>query len=124
MYKKLDHDSIPANARKCLMKIRSVTFGMGGYQEAQFGLNLDFESNSTFVSAMICGGWDYSIECDKYTKWTEETRTKDMADMCKTISEILKAAKVQTIDKLKNIPVEVVIESSTIKSFRILEEVL
>lgn len=124
MYKKLNHESLPSDHTKELMKISNVAFGAGGYQDAQFGLFLDFSSKSSGVSASIVGGWDYSIKVDKYTKWTEEDRSHDMAQMCKTISQILSDAKVSSVDKLKGIPVEVVFSQRTIQSFRILEEVL
>lgn len=124
MYKKLNHESLPNDHEKQLMKISGVSFGAGGYNDAQFGLFLDFSSKSIGVSAFIVGGWDYSIKVDKYTKWTEEDRSRDMAQMCKTISQILSDAKVSSVDKLKGIPVEVVFSQRTIQSFRILEEVL
>lgn len=124
MYKKLNHDSLPSDHTKELMKISNVSFGSGGYQDAQFGLFLDFSSKSSGVSACIVGGWNYSIKVDKYTQWTEEDRSRDMAKMCRTISQILSDAKVSSVDKLKGIPVEVVFQHRTIQSFRILEEVL
>lgn len=123
MYKKLNHElPLPSGHTKELMKISNVSFGSGGY--AQFGLFLDFSSKSSGVSASIVGGWDYSIKVDKYTQWTEEDRSRDMAKMCRTISQILSDAKVNSIDKLKGIPVEVIFHQNTIQSFRILDEVL
>lgn len=124
MYKAIDHNNIPSSARRELMKITTATFGNGGYQDAQFGLYLDFQSKGSGVSTMICGGWRHSIKVDSHTKWTDTDRAEGMAKMCETISEILDAAKVQTVDKLNGTPVEIITESNKIKSFRILEEVL
>jgi len=119
-YKADYHD----NYKKELAKIRSVSFGQGGYQDAQFGLNLDFEGKGIGCGAFVGGGWDYSIEVDEYTKWTEEDRAKQMAEMCKTISQILRDAKCSTVDQLKNKPVELSIDVNVLRSWRILEEVL
>ena len=47
-----------------------------------------------------------------------------MINMLKKLSDVLKQAKVNTIDKLKNIPVEVTLEGNTFKSWRVLTEVL
>lgn len=108
------------------MKIRSVSFGLGGYQGCQFGLFLDFEQKGgSGVSDFVTGGWDYqSIKVDEYTKWTEKERDHEMTLMCKTISKILSAAKVNDVQHLKGKPVEVVIEGNMLKSWRILEEVI
>jgi hypothetical protein len=123
-YQKINHSE--TNARKELMKIRSVSFGLGGYQGCQFGLFLDFEQKGgSGVSDFVTGGWDYqSIKVDEYTKWTEKERDHEMTLMCKTISKILSAAKVNDVQHLKGKPVEVVIEGNMLKSWRILEEVI
>lgn len=125
MYKKLDHKNLPDNSySKELMKISSATFGIGGYQDVQFGLYLSFESKGSGVCADISGGWSWSIMPNERSQWSEYDRTKDMAKMSRTIYNILKDAKVQTVDKLKGIPVEIIFKYNTIQSFRILEEVL
>ena len=115
-----------SNMRKELMKITSVSFGAGGYQDVQFGLSLNFESKGgSCCGDFISGGWDYShITPDKSSKWTEKDRTESMAKMCKTISEILHSAKVRDVSELKGKPVEVIFESMMLTSWRILEEVL
>lgn len=121
-YKDENHDKYD---RK-LGKITDVKFGNGGYQDAQFGLTLTLESKSgTGCGVFVCGGWNYShIKHDSYCKWTEEDRTNGMAEMCREICRILHDAKVDTVDKLLGKPVEFATESFTLKSWRILEEVL
>ena len=47
-----------------------------------------------------------------------------MVKTLKNVSKYLKEAKVSSVDKLKGIPVEVTFENNTIKSWRILTEVL
>ena len=109
---------------KYLGKIESAYFGLGGYNDAMLGLHLSF-SGKSWGTCTSDSTWDYEkIECSKYAKWTEENRTELMIKMLKNISKYLKEAKVNSIDKLKGIPVEVTFENNTIKSWRILTEVL
>jgi len=109
---------------KELGKIEKVSFGYGGYQDAQFGLNvqLSFGGCGTFV--FINGGWSEDIKVDKYTKWTEKDRQTQRAEMVKKINKLLKDAKVYTIDQLKDKPVEVTSENMMVKDWRILTEVI
>lgn len=120
-YKAADHDKYT----KKLGKITEVKFGFGGYQDAQFGLSLLFECNGIGCGTFVCGGWNYSsIQHDSLCKWTEDDRDKGMAEMCKDICRILSAAKVDTVEELLGKPVEIATEGFTLKSWRILEEVL
>ena len=126
MYKLLNHKALPINHRKELMKISNVTFGLGGYQNLCFGLFLDFEQNGGLGAGnFISGGWDFqSIECNNNVKWSEKDREKQMLELCKSISLILKDAKISSIDKLKGMPVEVIVSNNVVESWRILEEVI
>ena len=109
---------------KKLGKISSVRFGHGGYQDACLGVSLTFEGKGWGVGTWI-GGWDAEkIKCDKYCKWTEEDRSNEYADTMRKISKLLKQAKVSEIHSLKGIPVEVEFDSTMMKDWRILEEVL
>jgi hypothetical protein len=110
-------------AEKRLAKIESVSFGYGGYQEAQFGLSLVFKGQGWGISTFK-GTWSTDIEVTKHTKWNEADRSKDFDELVRFVNETLRKAKVRTVDELKNIPVEVTIEENTIKSWRVLEEVL
>jgi hypothetical protein len=58
------------------------------------------------------------------TKWTEEDRSKGIDETIRFVSKLLKDAKVDSVDKLKNIPVEVTFEGMMLKEWRILTEVL
>ena len=64
------------------------------------------------------------IKRSEHTKWTEEERTKGIDETIRFISKLLKDAKVDSVDKLKNIPVEVTFEGVMLKEWRILTEVL
>lgn len=113
--------------KKYLGKITHVSFGLGGYQDIQFGLSVTLEGQGIGTNAFIGGAWDYSFMKDpgENARWTEEDRTKIMIEMLRKISELLKSAKIESIDQLKGKPVEMTIDNdNTLKDWRILEEVL
>jgi hypothetical protein len=126
MYKFLNHKDLPIHHKKEFMKISNVSFGLGGYQNSCFGLTLHFEQKSGLGAGnFINGGWDFqSIECSPNAKWNEKDREKQMLKLCKIVSLILKDANVSSVDKLKGMPVEVIISDNTVQSWRILEEVI
>lgn len=113
------------HTEKRLGKINSVTFGFIGCQDAQFGLSVDLISDCIGCGDTVVGGWAYGIiDPDKYSRWTDVDRTKSMAEMCKTLCEMLKDAGVDDISKLNGKPVEFTSASNTLMSWRILTEVL
>jgi len=109
---------------KELGKIEKVSFGYGGYQDAQFGLNVQLSFGGCGTYVFINGGWSEDIKVGKYTQWTERDRQIQRAEMVKKINKLLKDAKVYTIDQLKDKPVEVISENMAVKDWRILTEVL
>jgi hypothetical protein len=111
--------------KKYLGKINKVQFGLVGYQEAMFGLSLDFSFDGCCcIGTTISGGWNNSIECSVHCKWTEEDRNKQRAEMCQNVNQLLLDAKVQYVDQLAGKPVELTLEGQSVKDFRILTEVL
>jgi hypothetical protein len=107
-----------------LMKISSATFGLGGYQEAQLGLHLQFSSPGS-EAATSYAFWDYEgIKHTEHTKWSEVDRDRALVEVLRNLSVYLKEAKVNDVAKLVGIPVEVTLDSNTFRSFRILTEVL
>lgn len=110
--------------QKELGKITRAEFGFGGYQECEFGLWLTLSGKSWGVTAKISGGWMHSMKPDKDTKWTEESRAKDYAEMATAISDLLTTAKIQSISQLIGLPVEATFDGLTLQSWRILTEVL
>lgn len=107
---------------KVLGKIKHARFGFGGYQDAMFGLSLSFSMNGSGINDFINGGW--SMPITEHTKWTEEDRGKQQAVLCTRLIKILNEAKVNDVTKLVGIPVEVEIENMSLKSWRILTEVI
>ena len=103
-----------------LGKISSVIFGK---REGRIGLFLTLSGTSGVQTSYEC--WDpEEIKPDKHHKWTEEDRGKILAETMYTISKLLKQAKVNDINDLLNIPVEITFEKNMLKTWRILEEVL
>lgn len=109
---------------KELGKITCCKFGFGGYQESMMGLHLTFEGKGWGCGTSILGFWNDTIKWTPNCKWTEESRSQQRVDMVKEIDKTLREAKVDSVDKLKGIPVEVIFENRMIKSWRILAEVL
>ena len=109
---------------KRLGKIQDVKFGIGGYQDSMIGLHVTLGSNGWGVGDSK-SAWDAErIECSKYCNWTEEDRDKNYSEIMRYVSKLLGEAKVNSIDKLKGIPVEVTFDGMGLKEWRILTEVL
>ena len=109
---------------KKLGKIESVRFGLGGYQSACLGLTVSLGASGWGVSDFK-GTWDAeSIKRSEYTKWTEEERSKGYDETMRYLSKLLKDAKVDSVDKLKDVPVEVTFDGNMLKEWRILTEVI
>ena len=111
-------------SEKVLGKIDRISLGMGGYQDAMFGLHVDLKlSNGSHVGDSDCF-WGYDIKPDDRAKWSESDREKRWCEIMTRIAKLCHQAGVGSFDKLKGIPVEVEIEQTGLKSWRILEEVL
>jgi hypothetical protein len=109
---------------KELGKIEKVSFGYGGYQDAQFGLNVQLSFGGCGTCVFIDGGWSEDVKVTSNTKWTERDRQIQRAEMVKKINKLLQDAKACTIDQLKDKPVEVTSENMRVKDWRILTEVI
>ena len=107
--------------RKELMRISSAEFGNGGYQDACIGLSLTFETQGLGTSDFK-GGWDFAPS--EHAQWTLADQDKEYAEVVRLISDTLKAAKKRYVSELKGVPVEVIFENNTLKSWRILTEVI
>lgn len=111
---------------KRLGKIESISFGLGGYQEAMLGLSLTLSSKEEcWGVGDFKGTWDYNlIECTEHCKWTEEDRSNIFLEIMKLISDLLRDAKVYKLNDLVNKPVECTFEGNKLIEWRILKEVL
>lgn len=88
-------------------------------------LGIDFTFSLNGGSRGICSGGKYTINVSKECKYDGVIeRNEAYAKGLEYISRFLKEAKVDRVQQLKNLPVEVTIENKNFKDFRILTEVL
>lgn len=110
---------------KYLGKIQSVQFGLGGYNDSQFGLHLEFRFDKCCGINTSHAFWDFeSIEWSEHCKWSEEDREKQCVEVIKLVSKLLNQADIRYVNQLQGKPVEIELENNTIKSWRLLTEVL
>lgn len=108
---------------KYLGKIQSIEVGFGGYQDAMLGLTIDLVSSNCGISDFK-GTWNSSVKVSENTKWTEADRSRLNDETMRFIDKLLTDAKVHSVSQLRNKPVEFIINNNTLKSWRILKEVL
>lgn len=112
------------NVRRELGKIKSLRIGMGGYQNAQFGVSIELGGESWSVGDFK-GFWSPSrTGRSEYTKWTEAERQQSILDAFLWLDLLMKHAEVDDAMKLVGKPVEVTFEGNMLKSWRILTEVI
>ena len=105
---------------KKLGKIENVKFGIGGYQDAMIGLHVTLSSDNWSICDSY-SAWDAeTIKWSERCKWTEVDRDKQYAEILRYVSKLLKDAKVDSVDELKGIPVEVIFDGSILKDWRVL----
>lgn len=103
-------------------KIERVAFGFGG--DVMFGLSVTLSGPSWGVGDFK-GTWSYShITPDANYKWTEEDRARIYLETVRFVENLLKDAKVLSVEQLKGKPVEATFDGMLLKSWRILTEVL
>lgn len=104
-------------------KIKSVTFGYGGYQDAMFGISFSLGSDKEHWGVDdFWGTW--SREPDATCKWTKQEQDAEWAQTMRALKETMNNAKVSSLEQLRGKPVEVTFEGNILKSWRILTEVI
>ncbi len=106
---------------KILGKISSVTFGK---RDGRFGLWLTLSGEYSVQTSYECWDPEGTKPIGEGFKWTEEDRDKQLINIMRKISKLLKQAKVDDVNNLLNVPVEIEFEGNMLKDWRILEEVL
>lgn len=107
--------------RKELGRIQSAYFGMGGYQEAMLGFGVALGGKGWGVGDFV-GGW--AIDRSDHAKWSEADRQADIAKAAWRLKEVLEQAHKKHVGELAGVPVEVTFDGLTLKSWRVLTEVL
>lgn len=107
---------------KELGKIESIFFGKD--DRGKLGLHITFTFGAKGVQWSE-GFWDLStVNHSENCVWTEKEREDLFLVLIKDISKYLNEAKVDKIDRLKNIPVELTFTGNLLKDWRILTEVI
>jgi hypothetical protein len=97
-------------------KIHAVKFGNGGYQDIMFGFTFHLGAVSDFW-----GTWaTHREEC----KWTPDDQNKQFLSAFLRVKQLMSDAKKTDFSALAGTPIEIIYENSTLKSWRILTEVL
>lgn len=105
---------------KRLGKIDFAEFGTVRDYPFLMGMQLGFSMGG-------CGVYDggkYTVNISPDCKWGDVSRADAIIGSVEKVYQILKDAKVNYISELIGKPVEVTLENSTFKDFRILTEVL
>lgn len=108
---------------KRLGKITQIRFGFGGYQDAQFGLDLHFGGDGWGV-AWFEGFW--AEPPSGHAQWTLADQDTKFAKVVRKVRDTLRAAHKEHVGELLGVPVELTFDrsGSTLKHWRILTEVL
>lgn len=107
---------------KQIGKIKSVHIGIGGYDDAQFGVWFYFVGEDMAVGA----GDGFWIDQMPGCEWTEEDRIMFLGKEMVKLIDVLQSAKVKSVNKLVGKPVEVTLDNPNgrVIDWRILTEVL
>jgi hypothetical protein len=105
-----------------LGRISKIRLGDGGYDDAMFGVSvtLSMDGGSTGVSDFK-GAW---ATHPKHAKYSEEEWAAGHTEAYRWLRQLMRDAKVHDFADLQGVPVEVTIDGNTLKSWRILTEVL
>jgi hypothetical protein len=105
---------------KFLGKITSAEFGTFKERPFLIGLHLVFKIKPYVVT----DGGKYCVNISKECDWGDDSRVEVITQYVEFVGKILEDANCNYVSELVNKPVEVTIENSTFKDFRILTEVI
>lgn len=105
-----------------LGKIEKVSFGI---QSSRLGLHVTLSSSEGWGTQTSKCLWDFrEVKHTEHSQWTEQGRDDEAIILMRYVSKLLKEAKVTDINKLVGIPIEATFDGNTLKSWRILTEVI
>lgn len=106
--------------RKEIGKIKHISLGMGGYQDAMFGFSFTLGG----VSWGVQDFWGTWATHNERCKWTIEDQNKHFIEAFLKVKTLMEVAKVTDFEKLKNVPIEAEFLENKLVSWRILEDCL
>ena len=106
---------------KTLGKIQNVYIGFGGYQDHEMGVwfQLGDENTTTFDGK---GFW--KDKPSENAKWTINDKKETLGEIMLYVEKLMSQAKVNKVNGLIGIPIEMTTEGNLLKEWRILTEVL
>ena len=104
-----------------LGKIKSVTIGRGGYQDAMFGASFSLGGTGWGVCDFL-GTWTTKVSDE--TKWTEADRIKVLGETMLKLISLCEDAKVSSVEKLVGVPIRVYFNGQALSHWEILKEVI
>lgn len=107
---------------KILGKIDFAEFGTIGEYPFMIGLQLGFSMGGGRYG--VCDGGRFTVNISKECKWEKQSRELAIVESLERVNDVLNAARVNYVSELVGRPVEVTLENSIFKDFRILTEVL
>lgn len=105
---------------KVLGKIEKATYGMGGYDGAMFGLSVTLAFGGRACSDFK-GTWQTRSENAQFS--VEEWQRSHL-EAALFVMDLLRDAKKKDVSQLAGVPVEVSTDGNSLKSWRVLTEVL
>ncbi len=101
-------------------KIKSISLGHGGYQDAMIGVTFDLGGKSWGVGDF----WGYWSQWSEGCKWTEDEQVIKLGEMVMKINRLLQDANVSDLNDLVGKPVQVEFEHNSLIDWRILTEAI
>ncbi len=101
-------------------KIKSISFGHGGYQDAMIGVTFDLGGKSWGVGDF----WGYWSHWSASCEWSKDDQIKKLGKTVMKIDKLLVDANVSNLNDLEGVPIEATFENSTLDSWRILTEAI
>lgn len=104
-----------------LGRIKSVQFGIGGYQDSMIGFTFIL-GNKEWGTSDFWGAW--CIKRPENSVWSEDSRIQALGQAVMRVNALLSEIGKQSLSDLEGTPVSVTFENHTLKTWRILTEVL
>lgn len=104
-----------------LGRISNIRLGDGGYDDAMFGVSVTLSFGDSACVGDFKGGW---ATYPTHAKYSEEEWASAHIEAYRWLRQLMFDAKVRDFTKLLGIPVEATFDRMTLKSWRVLTEVL
>ena len=104
-------------------KIQQIHVGYGSYQDAQLGVSVTLGSDKDAWGVVDFKGF-WGMKPSPNAKWSAEDQRGHLGDTFLWLGQLLNDAKKTKVEALTGVPVECTFENMTLKSWRVLTEVI